>query len=454
MDTVRKTTKKTVKSNDTQKQSKKQVTGSTKSKKTTHRTTTKQTMKPKTIKIKKGGNSPLIPILPVNELDMSQWKPISNNGQNNKGTWVNDDEGLFMIRKSADINIYNDVAKIDLFPQVVRIYRDNDNNNTRKPTKKQDMYIVTKKLAGDFTSIFFSLIPFKAATEIAMEYYNNKNSNSNANSNTKKKRDNLKNELLEIFSMKTPMFNTSNTYIGHLEMYMLENPQAIDEYKVAYDEWLKKKEIEDEERRYRWIPQTPLEFEGMTLSSPTSPEELKNDLQKLTKLQNKQFISVSENTYDKFIDLVKKYIYEVYPVICKQIEKCRYELLEYGYDYSDRKFDNYGYTLSDIPITRGKTQYSDTLYGRYITPYIIDIESGLFEEDKPTIKENIERDRENKYTSYSVNGQFNLRLFQKGILSGSGVTDFIGNNPVLKLLSKNYTLDIKKEIELLPLSNA
>lgn len=448
MDTVRKTRKKTVKSNDTQQQSKKTVTGSTKSKKTTHRSTTKQTIKPKTIKIKKGGNTPSIPILPVNDLDMSQWKPISNNGQNNKGTWVNDNEGLFMIRKTAKVSLYNDIAHISLFPQVVRIYSD-----TPQSTENQDVYIVTKKLDGDMTSIFFSLIPSKAATEIAMEQYKSKNSNSNANSNTNKKRDNLKNELLNIFSMKMPRFRGTNYYIGHFELYMLENPESMDKYKVAYEEWLKKKEIDDEERRYRWIPQTPLEFESMTLSSPTSPEELKHDLQKLTELQNKQFTSVSEDTYDKFINLVRKYIYEVYPVICKQIEKCRYELLEYGYDYSDRKFDNYGYTLSDTPISRGKTEYSDTMYGRYVTPYIIDIESGLFAVDKTTIIENIESDRESKYTSYSVNGQYNLRTLQKNILLGPGVPDFIKNNSVLKLLSKDYTLDIKKEIELLPLSN-
>ena len=96
----------------------------------------------------------------------------------------------------------------------------------------------------------------------------------------------------------------------------------------------------------------------------------------LTQISESNLINIE--MYDNFITNLFKKWDEYYKVISKEIIKIKLKLLELGYDYTDMKYDNFGYKLEDVLIS-GDYRGTDIprLFGKYFYVFCLDWDSGL-----------------------------------------------------------------------------
>ena len=345
------------------------------------------------------------------KLDMNNWISILNSGQRNKGSWEHKNKLLFMMKKAIEVEPYTEALKIGVFPKVIALY--NDETSPGSIIK----YIVTDKLDGDMTSIFTSYIP----TQVANAFAKNENNS------------NLAKSLMELFYMKMPSTMKNGKSIGmnhitELQLFLLNNPNTVDEYEEEY------LNLQKPLSTYESI--SKMNFRNMVVSYPSSPEYIRADNDKLLKLKALKLPGVTLELYDKFMEEVTKKIYEIYPMVCKNMESCMYELFSKNYEYGDRKFDNFGYKLIDneTKIVRGNSTYCSMLDGKLFLPYIIDVEAASkIKSDtnvdkikqEESVKKDIQNDVSNKFTSYTINGQYNLRSLQRETIVGSHAKQFI-----------------------------
>lgn len=124
-------------------------------------------------------------------------------------------------------------------------------------------------------------------------------------------------------------------------------------------------------------------------------------------------MNIDLKLYNKFIDELFK-IYDLYyPIIINEIIKIKLLLLSIGYDYYDDKYDNYGYILSEIPLSNDhRKENVPLILGKYLYVYFIDWDSGLNSNNDIKNAINFIIINYNDGLNYSCNGQYYFNLVQ------------------------------------------
>ena len=159
--------------------------------------------------------------------------------------------------------------------------------------------------------------------------------------------------------------------------------------------------------------------------------------------------NVSYEIYDTFMKKVLENIRNYYLKITTTMVKLQLQLLEKGYRYIDKKFDNYGYMF-----VNSRVDLSMPFYDTYIRFYILDWESGLFplsHNDSPL--DDITRDIKGCFKYYGTNGQYNIRNFnatmvntqciQNNIEEQAKIKAFLNlPDELYKIVMSDYTFDV------------
>lgn len=158
-------------------------------------------------------------------------------------------------------------------------------------------------------------------------------------------------------------------------------------------------------------------------------------------------VDVNFDTYDNFMQTLLDEISAHYDNIISGIIRLKIELYKEGYEYTDNKFDNFGYIFVD----RTDVQDTDINIGDdvWIRLYILDWGSGLSEADDHTIN-NIARELANKCAEYGTHGQYNMRRYNVSLINAPiDVEPIIKerlhvNDQLYSIITHNYFFSIPK----------
>lgn len=156
-----------------------------------------------------------------------------------------------------------------------------------------------------------------------------------------------------------------------------------------------------------------------TTIKPIIPQNAQENILATISATNK---NITLELYDTFIDklIIEWNIY--HPIIIKEIIKVLLKLSELEFKYSDMKFDNFAYKLSDTIIdTDYRRENVPKIFGKYFYVYILDPSSGLanliseYETFNNYFRDNkIDfRDGSSNDTLIKLNQQFNLDKLKK-----------------------------------------
>ena len=89
-------------------------------------------------------------------------------------------------------------------------------------------------------------------------------------------------------------------------------------------------------------------------------------------------IEITLDLYDTFIKQLIILWHEYHKLIVKEIVKIQLKLIELNFNYTDFKFDNFGYKLTDNPLEDDyRKDNVPIILGKYLYVFFIDPESGL-----------------------------------------------------------------------------
>jgi hypothetical protein len=374
--------------------------------------------------------------------DLRDWTQLSNTGQRNCGIFTSTKHPKYIVKciqSSYDniktifdaIKIIN--QKIKLFPSIIDLTPIMSDDVVRK----ENTYLTMEKLDGDITSIYFDLFPRKV-----LELMNT---------------DGLINEIQKdiLFTLFVSKYSSimkydSNKLSLDIDKFMLDCIKDNEIHKL-YIEYL---QDDPEKKRYTRTTFTikDITYERRNLSI----EKVKFDiLQKsIEKIKEMEKHNITVDLYDTFISNLTELWSSYYEIIAKEIIKIKLLLSKFDYMHNDNKYDNYGYILSDIPITDIDTQRgykAPKLFNKYLYVYFLDFDSSVvpFMKDYNTKDDYLKRIIKvvNEGHQYSIHGQSNMKHMNENIVNidkSVNVTE-IGINltsEILQILGKTYKFDI------------
>lgn len=360
-------------------------------------------------------------------LNLTEWVSVANNGQHNCGIFVSDKYSKYLLKcennkREIDISIIN---ALNVFPKII-------NKTYIESTNKT--YITMKKLDGDYTSIFFKLIPKNILNGMDLS-------------------EKVKNDLLYLLDIKTPKTTNywGNVYIPYLNYKYLSDDTFRDKLIIAFKTITPDNKLTIDEITYD-VPYYENSFDKFI------SHLLAKNYEKLNKI-SKEFSeidpSINMELYDEFIKQIFREINNIYPVLQKEILRIKKYLIdEHNYFYADNKFDNFGYVLSDEPIEYYRSDNIPKLFGKYFYTYILDWESGLFKLGR---YESLETEKNsqlkkliieyNNGVDYSVNGQYNLRSYNESMINietteyTTNVINKLFSRELGEIIQKNYSYE-------------
>ncbi len=322
-------------------------------------------------------------------LNLSEWTQIENSGQHNCGIFLSDIYPNYIVKCGSSNNeIVNEINKqIKLFPNIINSTIINNEN-----------YITMEKLDGDITSIFFDMFPKIVLNKMINERKINEEQKQNIFILFKYKIQSTTNiTYIDIDKIMLECLLDNNFYNQYINYLKLNNYIKYENntftingktftYQIDYDNY------EEFEKKYNYI---------------------KKKLQTIITINN-----ITIELYDEFINRVLELLYEHHTMIFNEMIKKSLLLTSIGYYYSDNKFDNYGYILSntqindlDVPIFMDK----------YFYVYFLDWDSGLIKlnttSDYNSIYTHIIDHVQSKSKYFSVNGQNKLSIINTDIIS-------------------------------------
>jgi hypothetical protein len=286
-------------------------------------------------------------------------------------------------------------------------------------------FITMQKFDGDITSIFFNLFPKIVLKNMIAKGLINKKQ---------------KEALFDLFLGKCnyTMNNSKSLsiYLNTIDFDSLISPEIHDLYiKYLY-------------KNPQIINTTSTFIIGKTeyknIYSNNIDNINKNYLTNKDKLDKiKSFSNISLELYDIFMDQLIELLNSYYEIIIKEMIKIKLLLIKLGYNYSDNKFDNFGYILSNVPINDFRRYDVPRIFNKYLYVYFLDWDSGLQNGDEQSLKTLIEEVNEGlKY--YSLNGQYNIVNINSPKItytSERNLTSLEINPEILKILQKSYEFD-------------
>jgi len=351
-------------------------------------------------------------------LNLLEWTEITNSGQNNCGIFLSNTYPKYILKceidnESNDSRL-NDVIKINntiqLFPKIINISKIEGKS-----------YITMQKLDGDITSIFFNLFPKIVLAKMNITEEQKKN-------------------LLTIFEGKMSYSGANSKsmlfYIDDFVFDFLQNPEILD----IYIQTLSSKpdiinttsDIYINGKKYNMYHDNIEVIQKKYNNIKTIFEKINN------------ITDISFELYNNFIEQLKVMWNNYYNIIIKEIVKIQLLLLEQNFEYTDNKFDNYGYILSNTPIMDDYRKFNaPKIFNRYLYLYFLDPQSGLHKVANIDDSNNkIIDDINNGFQYYSVNGQYKIININRSIFNYPNL-HFI-NNDMEKILKQQYYFDIQE----------
>jgi hypothetical protein len=327
-------------------------------------------------------------------LDLSEWRSIPNAGQRNCGIFINDKEPHKIIKCTSEKTDIEHINSLEVFP---RVYEN--------PIINANSYIVMEKLDGDYTSLFFNIIPNIVLNEMKLS-------------------EKIKSELLYIFNSKIPKTHGSKSVrINTLEFRYFHEADFNKKIEEAFKSVKKVSRFD-----YSDICIDEICYKNSHDSYKTFKEYIDNDEEYSSKSRYNKLLEISKKInefepliniklYDTFMNKIFEKIDEIYPIVMKEIIKIKIKLMNKNYYYNDNKFDNFGFSFKDIT---DEEEYP-IIFGKKIKTYILDWESGLSkisDVDYNNYEYHIENliDEYNKGVNYAINGQYNLSNFNEKLI--------------------------------------
>ena len=157
--------------------------------------------------------------------------------------------------------------------------------------------------------------------------------------------------------------------------------------------------------------------------------------------------SRSLNSFDFFVKSCEKEIKKVWFLIKQQMFMIDKVLFTNGYEYSDRKLDNYGITIESHNRSHLDIEWKNNQFGdKFFFIYVIDPESGLFDKDDVySIQRSVEYF--NGDFSYTKYGQYYFEDFQNSIwnIEGNILLEHEISEELMKIIKFSYKMNTKFE---------
>jgi len=367
---------------------------------------------------------------------LDNWIKIDNLGQYNCGIYLHKTNPTLLLKcenGKMDIN-KEEINGLHIFPEIYDITYDAKLNMT---------FTTMKKLDGDITSIFFSLIPNIVLDKMLdNEFIHIDN------------KDKFKKDMLYLLKIKTP-----NTFNNISDIYPKDTFDKMYIHNNIFREKAKQMKIVKTEssRRYKinidkYYKIIYKQKENMNFYDEYKKilNILDNNLKKIISLinfGNNLHKDIDIIKYDLFINKIITEINNIYPIIRNEIIKKKLLLIEKNYKYSDNKFDNFGYILSDIIDI---SDNAPAILNKKFNLYILDWSSGLHYiggngQEKEYILNEIKNEYNNNIKYYLCNGQYNLNIYGDDILTYSNIIDFTNSTIINKKVNTNFINILKQK---------
>lgn len=372
------------------------------------------------------------------DFTLSEWHPIINNGQQNCGIFLSAlyPNLICKCEKENHLESIDVINDLNIFPKIIdSIYLESENKT----------YTIMKKLDGDITSIFFTIIP-----QIVLKKMEVSNK--------------VKCDLLKIFKYKVPSTtNSKQIMLGYLQYKFLSDSKYTEKITETITSIGEDKNIYIDDKIFK------NNIDNLDYFITTTDREMYNNLLELHKVFADIDSSINEDLYDEFINLIFSEINKIYHTLIKEVIRVQYYLTTKNFRYVDYKFDNFGFILSDEIIADYITDKNTKLFNKNFYVYILDWRSGLIKITDEYEKMYYINDLIKKYNDglpYYVNGQYSLTNFNQNIMSfysveltESGTIEYnnyseeIMNELFSKnlhgIINKNYKFKIKKPTKIL-----
>jgi len=149
------------------------------------------------------------------------------------------------------------------------------------------------------------------------------------------------------------------------------------------------------------------------------------------------------NSFDYFVKSCEKEIKKVWFLIKQQIFMIDKVLFINGYEYADRKLDNFGITIESANRSHLGIEWKNNQFGdKFFFIYVIDPESGLFEKDDVySIKRSVEYFSGG--LSYSKYGQYYFENLQESIwdIDGNNLLGYEISPELMKIIKFSYKMN-------------
>jgi hypothetical protein len=358
-------------------------------------------------------------------LDLTDWVSIENNGQHNCGIFLSDKYPDYLLKCENHKQKYDSIIinELKVFPKII--------NETYVESADKN-YITMRKLDGDFTSIFFKLIPRMVANNMDLP-------------------EKIRENLLYLLDLKTPKtkIGWNSIHIGYLDYKYLTDDSFREKIREGFHSISSDNQLTIDGIVYT-IPYYKNTFELFVSYLPITSYE---NLRKISKELEEIDPSIDVELYDEFIKGIFEEINKVYPILQNSILKIqKYLIEEKNFVYRDYKFDNFGYVLSNEPIEYYNEDIVPKLFDKYFYTYILDWESGLeklgtlgsLEHGKEAEKKQLIANY-NYGLDYMVNGQYKLSNYNNSIINiqpqeyNAEVIDNFFSPEIGKILQKKYS---------------
>jgi len=328
-------------------------------------------------------------------MDLSKWIKIDNMGRNNKGIYISNIYPDRLLKIGSDGTLVNELNnKMDslrVFPLIYNIYK-SKNTEITEITEMQ-------RFAGNITELLF---------EFAPKYII-------------KKMNIIEQDKKDMYFIFNIMLNKSK------------------KSKISYNllpihKYLYEKSHKIESLKYIFLTQKNKDknFDGFHIFKKTTFRDFISPLENIYELENRLKESkITKILFDSFFSQYNKLFNELIIEITKQITKIKLILKDFGKKYTDNKFDNFVFELSQNKREHlGVNWTKNNFFDQYLYIYVIDWDSGL---------SNIDTDTNTNIYNYSVYGTNRLDEILNKVLHNFDLKNI--NSNINKILNTKYKLN-------------
>ena len=167
-------------------------------------------------------------------------------------------------------------------------------------------------------------------------------------------------------------------------------------------------------------------------------EDVKEYIDSFSKVVNKLGKSqVTLDQYKLFMNNLNDQLIIMIPEVTKQIFMLQYRLYELGYAYSDMKYDNFGFTLSDTQKEYlGVNFINNEFNGKYYYIHILDWGSGFFNSDDYTQTGLLKLF--NSTELLGIHGQYSLKPINRKLLESFDFLNDYFSKEIIKIITNSF----------------